>query len=344
MRNYFPRLYGNEGTKNRIAAAIESGKLPHALLIDGDEGSGRMTLALEIAAALNCENRGDSSVPLPCGKCNCCRRIYSGGFADVSVLEREKGKASLGVDEVRLFRNDMFLSATESDYKVYIIKDTERMTMQAQNALLIVLEEPPPNVIIILLSAGTDKILTTIKSRVQYIAMSRFTPTEIGEYLCKNLPKIGMLAGTDRERFKSILLGADGMIGRAIQLASPDESQALEERRELILSFVRALSPRIPYSEMFRQVNSLPKERSSLVQMLEGITVALRDLIAIKRGVKAEPLFFTSRELASTIAKDLTIIRLVRIYDIILATIKECEKNANNSLLITNLGMKIKMA
>ena len=153
-----------------------------------------------------------------------------------------------------------------------------------------------------------------------------------------------MLAGTDRERFKSILLGADGMIGRAIQLASPDESQALEERRELILSFVRALSPRIPYSEMFRQVNSLPKERSSLVQMLEGITVALRDLIAIKRGVKAEPLFFTSRELASTIAKDLTIIRLVRIYDIILATIKECEKNANNSLLITNLGMKIKMA
>ncbi len=343
-RSYFPKLYGNDATKNRIANAIETGRLPHAFLIDGEEGSGRMTLALEIAAALNCENRNDRLSPLPCGKCNSCRRIYSFGFADVSVLEKEKGKATLGVDEIRQFRSDMFLSATESSYKVYIIKDAEKMTVQAQNALLIVLEEPPQNVIIMLLAAGTDKLLTTIKSRVQYIAMSRFSAQEIGEYLNAREPRANALSRSDSEAFKSLLLGADGRIGKAIQLINPEEAEELAERREAILDFITALRPRIPYSELYKQICALPKDRGELALMLEGVIIALRDLIATKRGIESELLFFTSIEAAQAIAKEMNINRLCRIYDIIVNTRRECDKNANNALLTTNLGMKIKLA
>ena len=85
MRIYFPRLIGNEETKERLGRAIESGTLPHAFLIGGPSGSGKSTLAIEIAAALNCSQRHNSQT-LPCGKCNNCHRIYEGNFPDVNSV------------------------------------------------------------------------------------------------------------------------------------------------------------------------------------------------------------------------------------------------------------------
>ena len=344
MRRYFTKLFGNEATKNRISLSIESGKLPHALLIDGEEGSGRFTLALQIAAALNCENRHNNSHPLPCGVCNSCQRVYSLGFADLSVLEREKGKANIGVDEVREFRKDMYLSATESEHKIYIIREAERMTPEAQNALLIVLEEPPPKVLIILITAGTDKLLSTINSRVQYIAMSRFTTDEIDSYLSSNHPTLSSLKRTSPDRYKGILVGADGRIGRALALAEPKASMELENQRESIISFVKSLRPKVPYGELYGILLSLPKDRVELTEMLEGIIVALRDLVALRRGIATDMLFFTDRREAEIIAKEIGLQRLLKIYDIVIDTQRECAKFANNSLLITNMGLKIKLA
>ena len=168
MRTFFPSIFGNSFHKNRIATAILEGRLPHALLIDGPGGSGKRLFALEIASALNCECANDDTRPLPCGRCNSCRRIKEGSFTDVKVLSRSDQKATIGVKEIKDFRADMYLSATESKYKIYIIDEAEKMTTEAQNALLIILEEPPKNVVILLLASGTDSILTTIKSRTSY--------------------------------------------------------------------------------------------------------------------------------------------------------------------------------
>ena len=140
MRRYFTRLHGNDTVKKRLGAAILSESLNHALLIAGPDGSGKNTLATEIAAALNCEKKGDQVSPLPCGTCNTCRRIYEENYTDIKRLKRDSSKATIGVEELRLFREDMFLSATESDYKIYIIEDADKMTPNAQNALLKVLE------------------------------------------------------------------------------------------------------------------------------------------------------------------------------------------------------------
>ena len=126
MSRYFPNLFGNERTKERLGAAIDSNTLPHAFLISGPDGSGKRTLANEICAALNCEKKGDPSATLPCNRCNTCRRIAEGKFTDIKVLARAKEKMTVGVEEVRLFRADMFLSSTESPYKLYVIEDAER--------------------------------------------------------------------------------------------------------------------------------------------------------------------------------------------------------------------------
>ena len=203
MREYFPRLLGNGETKTRIGKAVEAGNVPHAFLIGGPSGSGKSILAKEISAALNCENRYSTSHSLPCGVCNNCKRVREGNFTDVKILEKKKDKASVGVLEIKDFREDMFLSATESESKIYIIDDAECMTVEAQNALLKVLEEPPSGVIIILLAKECDRILTTIKSRTQYVPMTRFSEDEIMKFLLKESEEARTLSREDPEKLKS---------------------------------------------------------------------------------------------------------------------------------------------
>ena len=344
MRNYFPEVFGNDFHKNRIACAISEGRLPHAFLIDGPDGSGKMTLAKEIAAALNCENRSDEGYSLPCGRCNSCRRIHEDSFTDVKILSKSKDKATIGVGLIKDFRSDMYLTATESPYKIYIIDEAEKMTTEAQNALLIVLEEPPANVIIMLLASGTDAILTTIKSRTQYIAMSRFTTDELSEYLRENVPSASRTAAEDPEGYKAILVSADGRIGRAKALFDPQKKVENEEKRRETLAVINALGAKVPYTSLYEAISSLPSKRAEFSESLETLISAVRDLILSKKSEGFAPVFFTSSNEAEAHAHDISIKRLTKIYDTIADVHEECYKNANVTLLMSRLAAEIKLA
>lgn len=344
MRSYFPDVFGNEVQKNRLASAVLEDRLPHAILIDGPTGSGKMTIALEIAAALNCECKNDATRALPCGRCNSCRRIKEGSFTDVKVLSRSDGKASIGTKEVKEFRADMFLSATESSYKVYIIKEAEKMTVEAQNALLIVLEEPPKNVVIMLLASGTDSILTTIKSRAQYLTTSRFTAEELAAYFEKTSSEARSLAFRDPDAYKALMISADGIIGRAMALLNPKAREENAQKRAEILSVVKALGRKRPYTELYSAITSLPQKRDELSEALECLISALGDLIAAKKSEQFAPVFFTDTVEARERGSELTIQRLITIYDIVIHTYRECEKNANVALALSNMALSIRMA
>lgn len=344
MRICFTSIFGNDFHKNRIADAILEGRLPHALLIDGPVGSGKMTFATEIAAALNCECKTDQTRPFPCGRCNSCRRIKEGSFTDVKILKRTDGKATVGVKEIKDFRADMYLSATESGYKVYIIDEAEKMTPEAQNALLIILEEPPKNVVIMLLASGTDSILTTIKSRTQFISMSRFTTDELAEYLESESSEARSLSFRDPEAYKALLVSADGRIGKAMELLNPKARESNEESRREILGIVRALGKKAPYTSLYSALTSLPQKRTELQVSLEMLIDALGDLIAAKKSQAFLPLFFTDAKNAADAGAEIPLQRLVKIYDIVVHTYRECEKNANVTLAVANMASRIKMA
>lgn len=344
MKKCFPKVFGNDFHKNRIAAAIAEGRLPHAFLIDGPEGSGKMTLAKEIAAALNCEKSAEDSYPLPCGYCNTCRRIHENSFTDVKILSRPSDKATIGVALVKDFRADMYLTATESKYKIYIIDEAEKMTTEAQNALLIILEEPPKNVIIILLTSGSDTILTTIKSRTQYIATSRFTTEELSEYLSKNIPEASAMARTDPEGYKALLVSSDGRIGRAMALLDPKKKEENEEKRRETLGVINALGARVPFTALYEAISALPTKRVEFSEALETLISALRDLILSKKSENFVPVFFTDTKEAENHASDIGLTRLVKIYEIITDVHDKCLKNANVTLLISRLAAEIKLA
>ena len=341
-KSVFSRLFGNDAAKARIANLISTKRMPHAFLIDGGEGSGKMTLAMEICAALNCESADDSAIP--CHSCNSCERIMNGSFTDVKILAKQPDKATIGVGEVKEFRADMYLTSTESDYKIYIIDNAERMTQEAQNALLIILEEPPKNVIIMLLADGTDKILTTIKSRTQYIAMSRFTCEELKGYLLSTNQEAMRLMRADEHRLDEILVSADGRIGRAKVLLDARLSERDKQRREVIIGVVTALRSRADYSRLYTAISALPTKRDELTDILEGLQNALRDMLLSYKSQGFTPIFFTSCKEASDMREGISQKRLMKIYDVITRVHSDNSKNANINLMLTNMTLRIKMA
>ena len=343
MRSYFPRLLGNEETKRRIGRAIEAQTIPHAFLIGGPSGSGKSTLAMEIAAAMNCQ-MAETEEALPCGRCNNCRRIYDGNYPDVKILAKKKDKATLGVDLVKDFREDMFLSSTESEHKIYIIDDAESMTPEAQNALLKVLEEPPSSVIILLLAKECDRILTTIKSRAQYIPMSRFDDEALAVQLLSTSAEARAMKATDSARFKGLIMSADGRLGLAKRLIGKRLLDETEEERGEIAELIRILGQKPSYAGIFSVLSKFPTKRAELSATLERLMSALRDLIVIKNDRSAKTVFFPSGDEAIRICGDISSRRLVAIYDSVNEAHELISRNANVSNLLASLCSKMRLA
>ena len=156
----FDGFLGNEKLKERLERDIAAGRLAHAYMIEGPEGSGKKTLAKLIAAAAACRE----SDP-PCMKCVSCDKIMRGQSPDVITVEAESGKVQLGVDVIRRLREDSVFAANDLDTKTYIFPAADTMNIQAQNALLKLLEEPPDGVRFLLLTENAQGLLATIRSR-----------------------------------------------------------------------------------------------------------------------------------------------------------------------------------
>ena len=342
VRRYFPKLLGNEETKERLGKSISLGTVPHAFLIGGPRGSGKTTLAIEMSAAFNCEGRSDFDTPLPCGSCNSCKRIYAGNFPDIKILRKDKDRATIGVGAVKTFREDMYLSSTESDYKIYIIDDAHTMTPEAQNSLLKVLEEPPRRVYLILLADECDKILTTIKSRTQYIPMSRFDERELTDYLLKKSDTARSLQIEDKEKFIGAVISADGRLGHALELVNRRSADENDRMRRDILKFISAIGQKSSYENILNALNSLPTSRTELLLSLERIMTALRDLIAVKNDADARMLFFPSRDEAKACGADIGTKKLIAVYDAVTEAHELCYRNANIHNLTVNMAAKIK--
>ena len=341
MRNYFSALYGNSAVKTRLGTAIDRGTLPHAFLVTGPSGSGKKTFALELAAAINCEKKNDAISRLPCRECNTCRRIISNNYTDIARLVRQSGKATIGVEEVRLFRDDMFLSPTESNFKTYIIDEADKLTVNAQNALLTVLEEPPRNVIILLLAEAADKILTTVKSRAQSVAMQRFDTEELREYLTAHSDKARLLSKTNPTVLDGIIVSSDGRIGKALSLLSDKQTKENEQDRLVTEKIIESLLPGVPYSELYPAINSLPTARADFIAALESLISALRDIIIVKFDKIAPLLFYTDRVAVQRISENMSTRKMLAVYEILQSALNDTGKNVSTAAISSNMCAKI---
>lgn len=151
--------------------AIANDSLGHAYIIEGEEGSGKKTLAAYFAALAVCAH-GNA-----CGDCPQCRQTDSEVNPDITIISAE-GKTSISVDTVRDMIATVAYRAVHGGRRVFIIQDADLLTPQAQNALLKVIEEPPVGVLFLLLCKHRSQMLRTIQSRTQTLKLAP-TPKEV---------------------------------------------------------------------------------------------------------------------------------------------------------------------
>lgn len=145
---------------------IDSHRIPHAIMIEGENASSNSDLALYIATAAVCDNAS-----APCGVCRNCHLAMAGTHPDITIVKTIDGKKFLSVSQIRELRADAFVKAHSAACRVFIIEEAHRMNEQAQNALLKVLEEPPKNVVFILSVPSKTMLLDTIISRCVLLSL-----------------------------------------------------------------------------------------------------------------------------------------------------------------------------
>ncbi len=140
--------------------------LSHAYLITGGSAQGRADYARRLTAAYLCE--GERA---PCGRCRHCRKVEGGIHPDVSWVTLPDGKREITVEQARALRSDAYIRPNEGRRKVYVIDPADGMNAAAQNALLKVLEEGPAYGAFLLLAEQPGKLLDTVRSRCEHIAL-----------------------------------------------------------------------------------------------------------------------------------------------------------------------------
>lgn len=155
----FP-LAGNEGIRSAFSAALSSGRIPHAIIIEGESGSGKSTLAQYIISSCLCEDDHK-----PCGKCRGCHLSKVGTHPDMFYIAPQDKKKNIGVEQIRKMRDEVYIRPQMSNRKVFNIDYADTLSAQSQNTILKILEEPPGNVVFILQVSSRASLLPTVLSR-----------------------------------------------------------------------------------------------------------------------------------------------------------------------------------
>ncbi len=331
---FFPKIIGNTATKERLGQAILHNTFPHAFIIEGPRGCGKHTLAISLSAALNCNSAQRAA--LPCGACDICRRILNKNFVDVKYIAKKEGKSTIGVEEIRSMREDIYLSPTESAYKIYIVEDAQVMTPQAQNALLKIFEEPPAGVVIFLLCDNIQQILSTIKSRAQLVRMQRLTDDAVESALLKN-PRLAPLSGSMPDAFTAAIKLSQGSIGRAVEMLDEEKRTELAEEREIASTLLALLVPGKEKFKLYSAIQALPQKRNDFLRSMHMVLDGLRDLILSKYQENNALLFYTDKAAVSALASRIGHARLLRFYDAFSAARNKSEQNGNMTAILTDL-------
>lgn len=267
-------LVGHEWAENLLKEHILNNEVRHAYLFTGAGGTGRRSLAIEFACAVNC-----LQPPAPgefCGNCRMCKQLQKLQQADLSVIQAEEGSSLIKVEQVRSLERSLSLSPYEAKFRVALLLDFQQANANAQNALLKTLEEAPQKVILLLTADSAENLLPTISSRCEIM---RLRPTSVANLEDTLVSRWKI----DPEKAGFYAHLANGRVGKALQFA--DHTELLENRKALLDDFERLL--RSSRRERFAYSESLARNRDR-----DGVKVVLqtwftygRDLMMLSNGL-----------------------------------------------------------
>ncbi len=248
----FREIIGQQAVKKRLIRSVNEGRISHAQLFLGPQGSGNLALALAYAQYISCADKQEED---SCGQCLSCVKYnklvhpdlhfvypvalskdvrvstdvavkwreafldnpYITLFSWFEMLDAENKQAVIGVEESAEILRKLSLTTYEAEYKIMIIWQAEKMNQAAANKLLKILEEPPEKTLFLLVCESEDQLLRTIVSRTQLIKITKINESDLIEALVER-------HGMQYEAAQNIVHLADGNYAEALSLINENEN------------------------------------------------------------------------------------------------------------------------
>ena len=267
----FADMVGRDALRSRLQRSLRTGRISHAYIIEGEDRSGKHFISGLFSRSLVCERLSeDAATGLmePCGSCSACVRALAGTHPDVLTITHDK-ESSISVDEIRAqLVGQSQIASYEGGRRVYIVPDSDLMTVPAQNALLKTLEEPTEGVTILLLSRSADSLLPTITSRCVRLSLRPIGEDVLADFLMRDRHVVDY-----RARVAAVM--SQGNIGRAIDLS---EGDGLERYCETVAALLIAL-PELTTTTMLERVR--PLMENGVGQLMDVCAWLIRDALVI---------------------------------------------------------------
>lgn len=273
----FQDIIGQEQIKEHMRNVLTTGKVSHAYIINGEKSSGKEFIARVFAMALQCEKGGME----PCQECRSCKQALSDNHPDIIWVVHEKPN-TISVDDIRSqVNNDVAIKPYSSARKVYIINEAEKMSVQAQNALLKTLEEPPEYAVILLLTANANALLPTILSRCVVLNMKPVPDELVKRFLMHQMEVPDYKA-------EVCVAFARGNIGKAKALASSEDFENVKAEALSLLKYVGEME----LSEMIAAIKKITEYKLEINDYLDIIAIWYRDVLLFKATNDVNQLVF----------------------------------------------------
>ena len=331
------QVVGQTRAVSLLQRSLEKGTMAHAYLLVGPPHVGKMTLAINLAQALNCE-----VTEPPCGECASCQRIASAKHPDIQIIgltsndnsTEAKLRAEIGIDQIREMQHSANLPPFEGRYKVFIIDGAELLSSEAANCLLKTLEEPVSRVIFILLTTSDRFLPATVVSRCQRLELLPLAAGEVEAALESRW-------GIESQKAKLLARLCHGCLGWALSAASDDG--LLELRTDRISRLLDIINT--DYEERFacaaQLATQFSQSRGLVQEVLDLWLDYWRDLLLVKVG-RSDTI--TNIDFLATLvdmAKGYSLSQIKAVINSIQAAGEQLGQNANPRLVLEVLMLDI---
>jgi DNA polymerase-3 subunit delta' len=369
---FFKDIIGQNSLKQRMIQTVMENRVSHAWLFFGPEGAGALPLALAFASYLLCTDRRNDDACGTCASCNKTGKFIHPDMHFIVPVNKTKGmekdsvtsddfiadwrtflhnnpygnlnqwydhidlenkQGVINTEESKRLSGKLFLKSFESDYKVAIIWQPEKMNDQAASKLLKLLEEPPPLTIFMLVSENPELLLPTIRSRCIPVKVPRIANPDMNDFLVTNHQVSLELAG-EYTRL------AEGNYLKALAILSQDEGEEYNFNifRDLMRSCFKSNIPElIKHSE---ELAGLTREKQKA--FLEYGLGMVRESLALHFD-RQELVYISEREkeFVPNFAPFINGNNIVFITDELNRAIRDIERNANGRIVFLDLALKL---
>ena len=305
---YFENIIGQNLPKRYMTNSINNNKISHAYMFEGGEGIGKKEFAKEFASILM---KSSNIVNNP------------------DYIEIKPEGSSIKISQIRKMQSDIVIKP-HSEYKIYVILNSDKMTLEAQNAILKTLEEPPKYAIIILIANNKEALLDTIKSRCEIIKFTPISEIDLKKYLIKQ--------DIDEQRASIAASFSRGSIDKALELSKSSDFSIM---REDIQQYIDIILEKDLF-DILNTSNIIDKYKGEIHTVLDIMINYFRDVMILKEKIYKDTIINGDRiTFVQNINKKISYSQVTKIIDIIEDIKKKLRSNCNFNISMQVMALNI---